>query len=87
MISLQSVEVFVKYDGNADALARVATPEEQALLADGVIHKIEDIVLHLSLAKMSAASASYSAETSSQTSPGNIEPSGFLLLSQFLASR
>ena len=60
MISLQSVEVFVKYNGNSDAFARVATPKEQALLSDDVIRKIEDIVLHLSLSQSGAASAPYS---------------------------
>lgn len=87
IISHQSVTVFLKYDGDSDAFARVATSEERAFLPDEVVRKIEDIIMHLSLTKAGAASSSYAAETANLASADNIEPSGLLLLANFVASR
>jgi hypothetical protein len=84
MISHQCVKVFVKYAGDSDAFARIATPEEQALLSSDVIRKIEDIIMHLSLTKSGAASGSYAAQTASLVTPSNIEPSGLVLLAEFV---
>ena len=85
MISHQCVKVFVKYDGDTDAFARIATPEELALLSSDAIRKIEDIIMHLSLTKSGAASGSYAAQTASLVSTGNIEPSGLALLAEFVS--
>ena len=84
MITRQSIEVFVKYDGSSDAFAHAATREEQALLSLDVALRIEDIILHLALTRAGAASSSYAAETLHLTS--NVDPSGLLLLNNFLAS-
>jgi hypothetical protein len=85
MIVQRTVEVFVKYEGNWDAFDRIATPQERLLLPDSSMREIEDIILHLSLAKTGKVSPIYTAQTSALLGESSIEPSALSLLTSFLA--